>query len=647
MTANERLKRQKIKESIDIGKVRIRNRLVMPPMVMCYAEPDGTINEQVLAHYETCARGGIGLILTEASIVHESGKGFESELWIDRDTLIPRFKTLTDSVKVLGARIGMQLYHGGIQANVEQPVGPSAIRRVNAPAKKVPRALSTRETEDMVTAFADAARRAQAAGFDCVEVHGTHGYLVNSFMSDLTNKRTDRYGADKALFATEIVEQIKANCGADFPVIFRLCSNEYEEGGITLEMAVAFAKRLREAGVDAFHVTGGTYKTMEKMIAPAYFDDEGHFLDAAATIRKNVDAPVISGGMMHHPEAVENALARGHTDLVFLGRQLLADPEWPNKVMQGNESEIRHCIACQVCLNDIMCQHPVQCSVNPLKGMEYRYLNEDAIPQTDYPMQVAIVGAGLAGMEAGRIAHRMGHQVTIYEQADHVGGVINLVRHEPIKKRIDELVGWYENAVASNGITLQLKTVATAETIRNAKPDAVVLATGTDPIEPAIPGVEHAIQSDELWKDRNLAGESVIIIGGGSTGCELAFELAEDGKAVTLLEALDDVAQNEPVPAKLALVARMKAAGVKCLLRNPVVQINEGFVNTVDESGQRHRFEAETVVLSLGRKPAVSSDLLEAAEEACGNVQVIGDAQSPGRIQDAIRAGFSAALQLQ
>jgi 2,4-dienoyl-CoA reductase-like NADH-dependent reductase (Old Yellow Enzyme family)/thioredoxin reductase len=631
---------------IKIGRVTLRNRIVMPPMVMCYASSEGEINEQVIAHFEARAKGGVGLIIVEASYIHPSGKGFESEVAIDRDTLIPRLYMLTNAVKVNGSAIAIQLYHGGIQAHVDQPVGPSAIGRKVFLPPRTPRELSTSEVEEMVEHFANAALRAKMSGFDMVEVHGTHGYLIAEFLSPLTNKRTDKYGVDRTLFAMEIVRRIKEKCGRDFPVIFRLVADEFEEGGITVEYAKEVAKKLEAAGVDAFDVTGGNYDTADHIIPPVYYDKQGYFFKQASEIKKVANVPVISGGMIIDPIIADSAINDGIVDLVFIGRQLIADPEWPNKVREGKEEDIRPCIACEECIERIFFQEPVNCSVNPLKGFEYKYLSEEDMPKAKEKKKVVIAGGGLAGLEAARIAKMRGHDVVLFEESNELGGVLKLVLEEETKLRIKKLIDWYKSTMKKLDITIKINEKVSPETIKKEAPDVVILATGSDPLIPKIPGVENATLAEDILSGKAKTGNSVVIIGGGLVGCELALNLAAEGKKATIVEALPQVATGEPTLSRMGIINLLTKAKVNILTNAPVIEVYKDGVDVADSLGRRTKLNADTVILSVGRRSRIDKDLIESSKSIAKEVHVIGDAKQPRRIIDAIKEGFWTAINI-
>lgn len=633
-------------EPISIGPIRIKNRLVMPPMVMCYAGVRGEVSEQVLAHFERVARGGIGLVIVEASYVHPLGKVLEGQIAIDSDDLVPGLSRVVDVVKSFGAAIAIQLFHGGIQAKVPEPVGPSAIARKLVPPPKTPRELTTREVEELVEAFANAALRAKQAGFDMVEVHGTHGYLVAEFLSPLTNRRTDKYGADRALFAIEIVERIKEKCGKSYPVIFRLIADEFEPGGITVDYAKQIAKRLEEVGVDAFDITAGTYDSLDHIIPPIYYDTPGYFAKYAREIKKVVSVPVITGGMISTPEDVAKLIEEGYADAVFVGRQLLADPEWPRKVREGRIEEIRPCIACNVCLERIFLGRALTCAVNPLKGLESRYLSEEAIPKAVYRKRVLIVGTGPAGLECARIAKIRGHDVVVIDREKEIGGALRVASRPEFKKRLERLIRWYEVQVKKLGIELRLGTEFSTDVVKEVNPDIVVIATGSRPLIPKIPGVENAVIADDVLLGRVDVGKSVVVVGGGLVGCETALFLAKQGREVTIVEMLSDIAIGEPFVNRVAIKKLLRASGVRVLTKRFVSEIRKGEVEILDEVGRREVLKADTIVLAVGREPNIPREVVEEVRKMGKELYVIGDAKEVRKIVDAIREGFYTALNI-
>jgi len=642
----------KLFSPLDIGRLRIRNRLVMPPMVVGYAGPRGEVTERLLAYYEARARGGVGLIIVEASYVREDGKLVEGELGIYDDNLIPGLATLVDIIKVHGTCAAIQLVHGGIQAEVEQPVGPSAIGRKAIPPSRTPRELTMEEVEELIEAFASAALRAKKAGFDAVEIHGTHGYLIAQFLSPLTNKRTDKYGADRILFALEIVQRIKELCGKDYPVIFRLCADEFLNGGITISYAKQVAKRLVDAGVDAFDVTGGNYDTIDTII-PSYYctDSEGWFFKLAKEIKKEVDVPVISGGLISDPQVAEEAIKKEYVDAVFIGRQLIADPEWPKKVMEGRIEDIRPCLACnEGCIgNRVFLGKPCWCTVNPLCGFEYRWPRDEDIPRARRKKKVLVIGGGPAGLEAARIAALRGHDVILIERNHTLGGTAKIAAVPKFKKRLSKLLKWYEAQLSKLNVRVLMGREADEKLITEERPEVVIIATGSEPLIPEIPGVENAVVADDVLLGKVKVGRKVVIIGAGLVGVEIAIHLAQQGKEVTIVELLPEIAPDlEPI-SKIALTKPsgiLREYGIKVLTNTPVIEIRKEGVIVFRPPANKEMLVADTVILATGRKPVLDQRLLEITKRVAKEVYIIGDAKEPRKIIDAIHEGFFTALNI-
>ncbi|MEM0014764.1 MAG: FAD-dependent oxidoreductase [Zestosphaera sp.] len=643
---------EKLFKPFCIRGLEVPNRIVMPPMVVGYAGPHGEITEQALSYYEARARGGVGLIIVEASYIREDGKLVSGEIGIYDDELVPGLARLADVIKIHGSRSAIQIAHGGVQAHVGQPLGPSAIGRKVVPPAKTPRELRTEEVEALVEDFARAALRAQQAGFDAVEVHGTHGYLITQFLSPLTNKRTDRYGVDRVLFAVEVVQRIKSLCGRNYPVIFRLNANEFMEGGITTNYAKEVAKRLvEEAGVDAFDVTGGNYDTMDMILMPYYYTGEGFFFNLAKEIKSAVNVPVISGGLITDPSVAEEAIAKGLVDAVFVGRQLIADPEWPKKVREGRLDSIRICQACnEGCIgNRVFYGKPTWCAVNPISGFEYRWSSEDLLPRAAQRKKVVVVGGGPAGLEAARVLAIRGHEVVLIDEGEALGGTLKVSSASDFKKRLERLVRWYEAQLKQLGVRLMTKVKATPKTLEELRPDAVVIATGSRPLIPKIPGVESAVVADDVLLGRAPVGRRVIVVGGGLVGVETALHLAMNGREVSLVEALPEIAKDlEPV-SKIALLRTgglLSRYGIRVYTSTPVIRVERNGVEVVRPPLERFFIEADTVVLAAGRVSNIDPQLVNAARAVAKEVHIIGDAKEPRKVIDAVHEGFFTALNI-
>ncbi|MEM4481530.1 MAG: FAD-dependent oxidoreductase [Desulfurococcaceae archaeon] len=631
----------------------VPNRLVMPPMVVGYAGPRGEVTEQLLSYYEARARAGVGLVIVEASYIREDGKLVLGELGIYSDDLIPGLTRLADLIKASGALASIQIAHGGIQAKVEEPVGPSPIGRTLVPPTRTPRELATCEVEKLVEDFASAALRAKLAGFNMVEVHGTHGYIITQFLSPLTNKRSDKYGADRALFAIEVVKRIKEKCGRSYPVIFRLNADELQVGGITLEYAKYTAKRLvEEAGVDAFDVTGGNYDTMDTILLPYFYStNEGWFFKYAEEVRRATNVPVISGGLITDPRVAEEAVKKGSVDAVFIGRQLIADPDWPKKVREGRLEEIRPCQACnEGCVGGRLFKgQPVWCSVNPLVGFEYRWPSEQHLPKAQKKRKVLIIGGGPSGLEAARTLSLRGHEVILAEEREKLGGTLTVACTPHFKKRLSKLIAWYEDQLVKLGVKVLKGIRATPDLIKEISPDVVIISTGSRPQALRVPGAEQALIADDVLVGKSKVGQRVIVVGGGLVGVELALYLASTGKEVTIVEALPEIAIDiEPV-SRMSLIrpgGLLEKHKVKVLTSTIVIGIEKGGVEVLQPPQRRFLIEGDAVVLAVGREPNIDQELVKTSREVGKEVYIIGDAKEPRKIIDAVHEAFFTALRI-
>ena len=639
------IKYSKLFEPIKIGEILVPNRIVMAAMGVGYAGLSGEVTEQLIAHFEATARGGVGLIVVEATYVHPNGRLYDGETSIDDDKFIIGLARLVQRVKSYGARVALQINHGGIQSKVPQPVGPTAVRRMFSLGGP-PRELSREEIEEIIDAYAAAVQRVMTAGFDMVEVHGTHGYLIAQFLSPITNKRSDEYGADKALFAVKIVERIREKCGKGYPIIFRLSATEFMEGGITVDFAKHAAKKLEEAGVNAIGVTGGNYDTAEHIIQPIYIGKQGYFFDYASQIKKNVNIPVISGGCIFDPNIAEKAIKDGIVDMIFLGRQLLADPAWPKKVREGRIKEIRPCILCNECINSLFNIKPVVCSVNPLKGYEFKYLSEEEIAKASKPKLILVIGGGPAGLEAAKIAKIKGHKVILYDEKRKIGGTALLASKPEFKWRIGKLIEYYENTLKKLGVKLRLGEKINLKKIRRINPDVVIFATGSKPLKPEIPGVNYSVMVDDALLGKVKIGEKVIVVGGGLVGCEAALYLAMKGRRVTVVEALPQIAVGEPIMNSVTLYRELVKNGANVLVNHKLLEIYRKGIIVADEKGEKKSIEADTIILAVGREPNIDEKLVSEVKKTIKEVYIIGDAKEVRKILYAVNEGFYTALQI-
>lgn len=636
---------------LTIRSMRLKNRLVMPPMATNFGTREGFVTEKLKQHYAARARGGIGLIIVESSGVDDPvGVALRNNPGLYDAKFEPGLRDLVACIHEQGAKVAYQVNHGGKRATREntglQPVAPSPLpiraRPPDWPGNEVPHELTLEEIRRIVGHFASAAARAQRVGADAIEIHGAHGYLVSEFLSRYDNIRTDEYGGsleNRARFALEVVRAVRKAVGDSFPISFRLCADEFVEGGITPEEACLTAKMLEKAGVDVFNVSAGTFNTIEMTIAPQS-QPPGYLVPLAERVKRSVSVPVIAVGRINSPEIAEKALAEGKADLVAVGRALWADPEFPNKAREGRTAEIRRCIACnQGCIGrlrqyDASGSGMTTCSLNAQAG------NEVPLLPAREPKKVVVVGGGPAGMEASRVAALRGHSVTLIEEDSRLGGQLLLAKVPPYKSEIENVITYYESELRRLHVEVRLGTRADVLLLRRLKPQAIALATGAMPLAPdAMPagGGRVVTAWDVLRGDARVVGPAVVV-GGGMVGCETAEYLAERGLRVTILEMLPDIGADIPTISRYLIRQRLAGHDVKVACGACVKAIEETEVTL--EGGVR--VPAATVVLAVGARSNRSL-----AEDLAGEglpVYPAGDCVQPGNLLQAIHQGFNIGL---
>lgn len=630
---------------IQIGDISIANRLVVPAMAMGFCKQDGTATDRFVAYYEAKAKGGWGLIITEDYAVDPGGIGYPNIAGLWDDKQIDSHEMLTNTVKQHGSKIFAQLYHAGRQTNSlltggSQPVAPSPIP---CPVmKETPHELTMIEINELVNKFGDAALRAQKAGFDGIELHGAHGYLIAQFMSPYSNKRTDIYGGslvNRMRFPLEIISNIRAKTGKKYPIIFRISSDEYVPDGLSLQDVKAIAILLEQAGVSAIHVSAGVYGSRFNIIPPAAVKHAWNS-DSAAEIKKVVLLPVITVGRINDPLIAEAIISSDQADMVAMGRASLADPYLPYKAKRGKYNDIIYCIAC---LQGCWGKGPRgRCILNPLTGKEL----ELSITPAQYRKKVFIAGAGPAGMQAAIIAARRGHEVHLFEKTNRLGGQYALAAQPPAKAEISSFLAWQEKQLNSLQVKLYLNSELTSEKVAEGKPDAVIIATGAEALIPDIPGCQQSnvFTAHEVLAGKCNMGRTVAIIGGGSIGAETAAYLAYQGRETMILEMSSAIAEDAEDAVKHYLIKYLMEKSVKIQLNTKVIAIQNNTLIVEADGEAREIGYIDTIVLATGVRSV--NDLASELQGIIPQILTIGDALKVRKATEAIEEGYKAGLSI-
>lgn len=626
-----------------IGSLKIKNRIIMSPMVVNYAGLDGAVTDAIVQYHEARARGGVGAIIVEAAVVDSpSGNENFAQLKIDHPKYILGLSRLAETIKSYNCGAFIQLYHAGRQTSRlhtegVQPVAPSPI-----PCKitrEVPRELHTDEIKSIIHKFIMAATYADTAGFDGVELHAAHGYLINQFLSSQTNQRHDQYGGsieNRMRILLEIIQGIKRS-SPHLCLSVRLNIDDFTEQGLKPAESIEIAKTIAQAGVDVINCSCGIYESGLNSIEPSSYE-EGWRVYLAEQVKKNVDIPVIAGGLVHDPAMADSIIAEGKADFVFLGRSLLADSDWADKARRGRVEEIRPCITCNNCINNNFKGLAVHCAVNPHTGREGKF---DFLIKTSQPAGKAIVvGGGPGGMQAATALNRQGFGVTLFEKEDQLGGLLKLAAVPPYKQRIQLLKDYMIKCLKHSKIDLQFKHEFTPADVVELNPDIVVIATGSKPCWPDIQGnsPDFCFGITEVLTDAvDIRKQNVVIIGGGLNGCETADYLQSWGNRVTIIEQEQYLAAGMEKKNRRALMNRLEDGGVIKRTGSRVIRILESAVVIQGNEGMMETIKADRVVIAAGFIPV--NHVYEQMKEKAGSVFLIGDALKVRGIKDAILEG--------
>ena len=640
-------------EPISIGSITLKNRIIMPAISTNLA-PLGAISQRMIDYHVVRAKGGAGLIIFQSGlpVILTSDSASNADTAIP-DISVKELRTLTEPVKMAGSKIGIQFVHTGAQGIADfagkELVAPSPVPcRIS---REIPRELTIKEIASLIRQFTDSAQKAKDAGFDLVEIHGAHGYLISEFLSGYSNKRKDSYGGtyeNMARFPCEIISHIKLKLGHDFTVGIRINGNDFAPGGITIEDAKSVVPYLVEAGADYISVSAGVYGASKTTIPPM-MEARGIYTSLAGEIKKISKVPVVTVGRINNPELAEEILEKGLADIIAMGRALIADPELPNKAKQNDLQNIRKCIACnQGCIDRINKtilpgkddgkDSYVTCLVNPRAGREAELLLKPAKKKK----KVLVAGGGPAGMEFARIAAQRGHLVTLFEKSNKLGGQLNLAAKIPFKKEIQEEIDYLSYQLKRVKVDTVLGKKADIKTINNLSPDVIIIATGSIPV---IPDTGNSIiKTATAWDilgDKTDTGNNILIIGGGSVGLETAYYLACQEKKVTVVEQLKNFAIDMGPISRFYLRERLNTLGVILMKLTKFIEISDQGV-IVENNNKKSLIQGiDTIVWAVGATPDKSlADKLKGKYDFF----IIGDADKPEDALSAIEQAHRTAL---
>lgn len=658
---------------IKINNLEIRNRVAYPSLGLLYSY-DGKLNDRYYHYFQEKARGGTGLVTLGPVAIDFIGSGGIIPM-LDTDEAIPAFAKMAAIIKDEGARAWVQLFHAGAYSypmllNGESPIAPSAV--FSRYSKAMPREMTSEDIKIVQDAFVKAALRVQEAGFDGVEILGSGGYLITQFLSPLKNQRTDEYGGsfeNRVRFPREVIERIRKSVGPDFPLTIRMAGNDFVIGSNTDVETKEFAKVYEAAGVDAISVTGGWHETHVPQL-PACLPQSG-FAFLAYNIKKQVSVPVMASNRITSPEVAEKLIREGYADMVNIGRGLIADPHWVNKAISNKADEIRPCVAClQGCMDSVMSGQPVTCVANPQAGYE----GVRNIKKCGTLKNVMVVGAGLGGLEAAVTAAKAGHRVDLYEQKDDIGGQVWIAGAPPHKKELYGLIDYYRSMLKIHDVKLHLKTRVDHSLITEKQPDFLIVAEGAEPLVPPIEGVDdpEVISAWDILTEDRLLGDEVAVIGGGAVGLETALKVAAKGTItpevlyflfaheaedvdrlrelmfkgtsnVTVFEMLSKAGKDVGKSTKWVLMSELQKYGVTIITEAEVVSIKNGLL-TFKKDGQEHQRRFDNIINAAGSRSV--KNIAEKIEKLGIPYAVIGDGDSPGKMNHAIHGGFLTALEI-
>jgi len=608
----------------------------MPALASFMIGIDGSISDATVEHYRRRAAGGPAMVIMEACAVSPEGIVSSHQAVIHDDRFIDGLSKIARAMKEEGSVPAVQIHHGGRQTSVKvinrKPLAPSPLPCPTIRGEVEP--LTIDGIQQLVQKFGDAAHRACLAGFELIEIHGAHGYLINQFLSQFSNIRVDRYGGDMAgrtLFAREIVEEIRNRLGPEYPISFKISAEEYVDRGLTTEQSIEILKILVPAGIDVVQVSAGNDVTPEWICQPMFME-KACLVESANQVKRALDIPVMTVGRINDPLIANQIIEQDKADLICIGRGLLADPEMPNKAREGRSDEIRTCIACNTCMQSIFKRGRIECLVNPMLGRE----NEMAFIPTDNPKMVMVIGGGPGGLNVAWVAAKRGHRVHVYEKRGELGGQLVPGSTPGHKSELRSLIRFQKKQAELFGVQCHLNYEVSVEDIQAIQPDVVVLATGSLPVLPSVAGIDNDIVL--TYEDVLIAGsppfKNVVVIGGGPTGLELALHLADYGCKTTVVEMLPKIGRGLEAMTKKIILKQLKRHNTTVLTDTRLFKIEGNGVIVVNKDRQEQFIEADNVVIAIGTRP--DSRLYDKIKSLGFKLYQVGDCLEPRSAKEAI-----------
>lgn len=634
---------------INIGTVTVPNRFVVPPMGNNFANTDGSMSERSAAYYEARAKGGFGLITIESTVVYKQAKGGPRKPCLFSDEVVPSFKRVADACHAYGAKVSIQLQHAGPEGNSKLTGYPLKAASAIAPSagREIPEAMPTEEVYRLIECYGDAARRAQLAGIDMVEVHCAHGYLVSTFISARTNKRTDEFGGcfeNRMRLPRLIIENIRKKTGGNMPILCRINARDEGDGGVDVHDAAAIAAYLEQVcGVDAIHVTRSIHIHDEFMWAPN-ITHGGFNAELGAEIKRAVSVPVILVGRFTEPQYAELLVKQGRADLIAFGRQSIADPELPNKARNGQLEKLTPCIACLLgCVPNMLQGRPITCAMNPCAGREAE------LKPAEVRKNVVVIGGGPGGMYAARLCALRGHSVTLLEKDAELGGHFLVASYPPGKGEISGAIRSFIVNCREAGVDIRTGTEATPELVASLKPDAIIIATGSVPLRLPIPGLDSCgcSTAEDVLTGKADTGKRVLVVGGGMVGCECVEFLTEREHIVDMVEMKPVIGEDIVPEARKYIMANLEKHKVTQRVNARVKQFYADGVDFTDTvTGEDAAMRGyDSVVLAMGYRS--NNTLEEQLKDLAPQIIVIGEArQAPGNSMEATGDALNAALAI-